>query len=176
MELVSLEDLVPQGHLLRKIDQTIDFSFIYDKVEGLYCSDNGRPAIDPVRLFKMLLIGYLFGVRSECQLVREIEVNVAYRWFLRLGLRDKVPDHSTISRNRQKRFKATGVYQEIFDEIVCQAIRLKLVDGRTLYTDSTHLKASANKRKHVEQQVAQSTRSYLGELDEAVQADRIAHD
>lgn len=174
LELISLEELVPQGHLLRKIDQTIDFSFIYDKVEHLYCADNGRPPIDPVLLFKMLFIGYLFGVRSERQLEREVQVNVAYRWFLRLGLRERVPDHTTLSRNRQKRFKGTGIYQEIFDEIVLRAMEAGLADGSTLYTDSTHLKASANKRKLVKKQVSKSTRSYLKELEEAVAQDREA--
>jgi Transposase domain (DUF772) len=80
-EMVSLEGLVPKNHLLRKIEAVIDFSFIYDRVAGLYCPDNGRPPLDPTLMFKALFIGYLFGIRSERQLVREIEVNVAYRWF-----------------------------------------------------------------------------------------------
>ena len=94
LEMVTLDQLVPRDHLLRLIDTHIRFDFIREKTEGLYCANNGRPAIDPVVLFKMLFIGYLFGVRSERQLVREIEVNVAYRWFLGLRLTDKVPDAS----------------------------------------------------------------------------------
>ncbi len=86
LEFVSIEELVPRDHLLRKIDKVIDFSFIREKVKGLYCADNGRPAVDPVVLFKMLFIGYLYGVRSERQLIRDIQVNVAYRWFLGYGL------------------------------------------------------------------------------------------
>ena len=125
LEFVSIEELVPSDHLLRKIDKTIDFTFIYDKVEHLYCADNGRPPIDPIVFFKMLFIGYTFGIRSERQLEQEVNLNVAYRWFLGMGLRDKAPDHSTISRNRQDRFAGTGVYQEIFDEIVLQAITLR---------------------------------------------------
>ncbi|KZL94111.1 hypothetical protein CLMAG_11640 [Clostridium magnum DSM 2767] len=97
LELVYIENLVPQDHVLRKIDKYIDFSFIRDLTKDLYCPDNGRPAIPPVVLFKMLFIGYLFGIRSERQLVKEIEVNVAYRWFLGLSLTDKIPSHSTIS-------------------------------------------------------------------------------
>ena len=81
LEMVSLDGLVPKDHLLRKIEAVIDFSFIHDRVAGLYCPDNGRPPLDPTLMFKALFIGYLFGVRSERQLVREIEVNVAYRWF-----------------------------------------------------------------------------------------------
>ena len=82
MEFVSIEELVPQDHLLRKIERAIDFDFIRDKVKELYCADNGRPAVDPVVLFKLVFLGYLYGVRSERQLVREIQVNVAYRWFI----------------------------------------------------------------------------------------------
>ncbi|WP_196764986.1 transposase, partial [Burkholderia mallei] len=89
-------------------------------------------------MFKLLFIGYLFGVRSERQLMREVQVNVAYRWFARFRLTDKVPDASTFSQNRRRRFTDTTVYQEIFDEIVRQAIKRGLVDGRVLYTDSTH--------------------------------------
>ena len=82
IEVVMLEELVPQDHLLRKIDKYIDFSFIRDLTRDLYCHTNGRPAVDPVVLFKMLFIGYLYGIRSERQLVKDIEVNLAYRWFL----------------------------------------------------------------------------------------------
>jgi transposase len=175
LELVSIETLVPRDRLLRKINNAIDFSFIYDKVEHLYCVDNGRPPIDPVMLFKMLFIGYLFGIRSERRLEKEIQVNTASRWFLGLGLTVKVPDHSTISRNRIDRFAGTGVYQEIFDEIVLQAMTRKLIDGKTHYTDSTHLKANANKNKHEKKLVESSTRSYLEELDADIAREREAH-
>lgn len=175
LEFVSIETLVPQNHLLRKIDRHIDFAFIYDKVEHLYCKDNGRPPVDPVMLFKMLLVGYLYGVRSERRLEQEIKYNVAYRWFLGLGLTGAVPDHSTISRNRIDRFAGTDIFQEIFDEIVLQAIAKKLVDGKTLYTDSTHLKANANKGKHENALVNSSIRSYAEELDADVVAEREAH-
>src|SRR5690606_1858997 len=122
LEMVILEDLVPADHLLRKIDKYIDFEFIRNKVRHLYCDNNGRPAIDPVLLFKMLFIGYLFGVRSERQLVRDVQVNVAYRWFLGLSLTDKIIDASTFSQQRRRRFLATDIEQQIFDEIVRQAI------------------------------------------------------
>jgi len=102
MEYVAISSLVPDDHLLRKIDQAADFRFIRERVKHLYCENNGRPALDPVVLFKLLLLGYLFGVRSERQLMREVEVNVAYRWFLGLRLRDKVPDASTLSQNRRR--------------------------------------------------------------------------
>ena len=108
-ELVSIRSLVPEGHLLRKVDAAVDFSFIRDRVKHLYCEDNDRPALDPVVLFKLLLLGYLYGVRSERQWMREVEVNVAYRWFLGLKLRDKVPDASTLSQNRRRRFSESTI-------------------------------------------------------------------
>ena len=175
MEFVSIEELVPKDHLLRKIDKVIDFRFIRDKVKSLYCADNGRPAIDPVVLFKMLFIGYLFGVRSERQLVRDIQVNVAYRWFLGFGLTDKVPDASTISQNRRRRFSESTIYQEIFDEIVVQAVNRKMVDGSILYSDSTHLKANANKNKFEVREVQKSTREYIHRLEEDITKDREDH-
>lgn len=175
LEMVTLDSLVPQDHLLRHIDRYIDFSFIRPKVEHLYCKDNGRPALDPVTLFKMLFIGYLFGIRSERRLVREIEVNVAYRWFLGLRLTDKVPDASTLSQNRRRRFRDTSVHQEIFDEVVEQAITHGLVGGRVLYTDSTHLKANANKNRFVEVEVDVTPPEYWETLEQAIDEDRRAH-
>lgn len=173
--MVTLEELVPKDHLLRKIDHYIDFSFIHDKVRHLYCENNGRPAIDPTQLFKMLFIGYLFGIRSERQLVREIQVNVAYRWFLGLSLTDKVIDASTFSQNRRRRFEQSDIEQIIFDEIVEQAIGHNLIGGQALYTDSTHLKANANKRRHSVHEVELTPMDYLEELNESVDADRHAH-
>lgn len=175
LEMVTLEMLVPQDHLLRKIDAAVDFEFIRDKVAHLYCADNGRPALDPVVLFKLLFIGYLFGVRSERQLMREVQVNVAYRWFAGFRLTDKVPDASTFSQNRRRRFTDTTVYQEIFDEIVRQAIGRGMVDGRVLYSDSTHLKANANKNKFDVVEVEQTPSAYLAALDTAVDIDRAEH-
>jgi transposase len=175
LEMVSLDGLVPKDHLLRKIDAVIDFSFIHGRVAGLYCLDNGRPPLDPTLMFKALFIGYLFGVRSERQLVREIEVNVAYRWFLGLKLTDPVFDASTLSQNRRRRYNDTTVAQDIFDTIVEQAIRHGLVDGTVLYTDSTHLKANANKNRYDLAVVAKSRSDYWDALDAAIENDREAH-
>lgn len=175
LEMVTLEELVPKDHLLRKIDAVIDFSFIHERVAGLYCPDNGRPPLDPVVMFKALFIGYLFGIRSERQLVREIAVNVAYRWFLGLRLSDPVFDASTLSQNRRRRYRDTSVAQDIFDGIVEQAIGHGLVDGTVLYTDSTHLKANANKNRFDKAMVAKSRSDYWEALDEAIEADRAAH-
>jgi len=175
LEMVTLEQLVPADHLLRLIDRHIQFDFIRERTAHLYCADNGRPALDPVTLFKMLFVGYLFGIRSERQLEREIQVNVAYRWFLRLRLTDKVPDASTLSQNRRRRFAGTDIEQTIFDTIVEQAIGHGLIGGRVFYSDSTHLKASANKNRFDVHQVEQKPVEYLAELNAAVDADRLAH-
>lgn len=104
----------------------------------------------------------------------EVHSNNAYRWFLGLGLKDSVPDHSTLNYFRE-RLKEGDVFQKIFDQVVLLAINHRLVAGRVLITDSTHLKANANKRKFVKEQVTQSTKSYIDELDEAIRADREAN-
>lgn len=161
LEMVTLEQSVPKDHLLRMIDQHTRFDFIREATEHLYCANNGRPAIDPVVSFKMLFIGYLFGIRSERRLVEEIEVNVAYRWFLGFRLTDKVLDASALSQHGRRRFAGTGVEQRIFDGIVERAVVHKLIGGWVLYTDSTHLKANANKR-HVEaHQVEQTPAAWM---------------
>lgn len=112
IEIVSLDMLVPEDHLLRKIDEHIDFSFIYDLVEEKYSLDNGRPSIDPVTLIKIPIIQYMFGIKSMRQTIKEIEVNVAYRWFLGLGFHDPVPHFSTVvSIDTYKNYCLTLVFQ-----------------------------------------------------------------
>jgi len=175
VEMISIEMLVPKNHLLRKIDATFDFEIIREKCRHLYCENNGRPSIDPVVLFKALFIGYLYGIRSERQLVKEIEVNMAYRWFLGMGIIEKVMNHSTFSQNRIRRFNGTGIFEELFNETVHQAINKGLVDGKVLFTDSTHIKANANKKKFTKEKVSRDTRKYFEKLDEEVNRDRIDH-
>jgi len=175
LELVSIEALVADKHLLRKFDQVVDFGFIRERVKHLYCEDNGRRALDPVVLFKLLLLGYVYGVRSERQLMREVEVNVAYRWFLGFKLGDKVPDASTLSQNRRRRFAESTIYQEIFDQIVLLAVNKGLASGAVLYTDSTHLKANANKNKFDLEQVQVKPQEYLAALEAAITEDRAEH-
>lgn len=123
-----------------------------------------------------MFIGYLYGIRSERQLERKIQMNIAYRWFLGLGFQDKVADHTTISWNRRTQFKGTSVFQDIFDEIVLQTMNHKMVGGRVLFTDSTHLKANANKNKFTKQMVGPETKAYLEALNQAIEEDRIAHE
>ncbi len=174
-ELVCIEDLVLKDHILRKIDKHIDFNFIYEKVSHLYCHDNGRPSIDPVRLFKMILLGYLFGIKSERRLVKEIHHNVAYRWFLGYNLTDKIPHHSVFSQNRKRRFIDSSIFQEIFEHIVFLAMKSGLIGGKVLYTDSTHIKANANKKKFRNVEVEKTPQEYIDELDQDVDKDRVNH-
>ena len=137
LEMVILKDLVPKDHLLRKIDKAIDFSFINKICKPYYCENNGRPAIEPEVLFRMLFIGYLYGIRSETRLLKEIEVNVAYRWFIGYDLTEKLPDVSVIWQNRLRRYNDTDVPQQIFDEIVRQAMAKGLVGGKIPSTNSS---------------------------------------
>ena len=175
VELVTLEELVPQEHLLRKIEEAIDFSFINKICKPYYSETKGRPAIEPEVLFRMLFIGYLYGIRSERRLLQEIEVNVAYRWFIGYDLTEKLPDVSVIWQNRLRRYNGSEVPQQIFDEIVRQAMAKGLVGGKILYTDSTHLKASANKNKFVEKRAKAEAKEYIDELNRAINEDREAH-
>jgi len=137
------EELIPEDHILRLIDRYVDFSFIRPKVEHLY-SDIGRPSVDPELMMRMLLVGYLFGFSSERRLCDEVRMHVGYRWFVGLSLDEKVPDHSTFSKNRHGRFKESRFYQQMFDQIVQQCMEKGLVSGMHLTVDSTLVKANAS--------------------------------
>lgn len=139
----KIEDHIPNDHFLRLVKTNINFDFIYKKVEHLY-SHTGQPAVDPVVLIKMLLIGYFYNIKSERQLVKEIQVNLAYRWFINYGMDEKIPDHSTISQTRRRKFKNSKLFEEIFDEILRKCIEKGYVNGETILTDSTFIKANAS--------------------------------
>ncbi|MDQ0888882.1 transposase [Paenibacillus sp. V4I9] len=162
---VNLDDFVPHDHLLRQINQLVDFSFIYQKVSHLY-SPFGRRSIDPVLLMKMLLIGYLYGIDSERKLEEEVRLNIAYRWFLGLDLESPIPDHSTFSQNRRRRFKDNTTFQEIFDHVVRLCIEKGIVTGKVIVTDSTHIKASASSYYFTMAQVEKEPAEYLKGLEE----------
>ena len=176
IEMVSLDMLVPEDHLLRKIDEHIDFSFIYDLVEEKYSRDNGRPSIDPVTLIKIPIIQYMFGIKSMRQTIKEIEVNVAYRWFLGLGFHDPVPHFSTFGKNYKRRFEGTDLFEQIFEKILYQCMKEGLVDTNTIFVDATHVKAAANRKKAKKILVAKkNARAYDQQLREEISADREAH-
>lgn len=146
IEMIALDELMPANHLVRKMEAAIDFSFIYDLVKDMY-SEVDRPGIDPVILIKLTLIQYTFGIRSMRKTIEEIETNMAYRWFLGYGFHDKVPYFSTFGKNYERRFKETDLFEEIFYRILKTAAEKKLISAEHVFIDSTHVKASANKRK-----------------------------
>lgn len=164
MCFVTLNELMPQEHFLRDLDRCVDFNFIYDKVEALY-SNTGRPSVDPVMLIKMMLIGYLYGIESERRLEQEVRVNIAYRWFLGIELDEPVPDHSTISQLRRRKFSGTTIFQDIFDEIVRKCMEEGLVTGKLLLTDSTHIRANARNDLREVIEVPDTPTEYMQKLD-----------
>ena len=148
IEMLCTDMLVPKGHLLRKIDAAVDFTHIYELVEDLYCEDNGRPGCDPVVLFKLVLIQHLFGIRSLWQIMRDAEVNVAYRWFLGYTMSQSLPHFATISCAFGHRFTAEvieGVFRWILEEVA----RAGYLSPEVVFVDGTHIKANANLKKRV---------------------------
>jgi transposase len=172
---ISLDDLVPEDHILRKIDKIVNFDFIYDLVESLYDEDEGRPSLDPVILIKLPLIQYLFGIKSMRQTIKEIQVNNAYRWFLGLDLTDPVPHFTTFGKNFQRRFQGTNIFNDIFKEILSQCFDKGLVDTNTVFVDGTHVKANANNRKYFNEEVTKDTVFYKEKLDNEIKRDREKH-
>ncbi|WP_336047179.1 transposase, partial [Solibacillus ferritrahens] len=171
LEMLTIEQLVPENHLVRKLDAAIDFSFVYPLVENLY-SPFGRPSIDPVVLFKMTMIQYVFGIRSMRQTIKEIETNVAYRWFLGFGFHTEVPHFSTFGKNYTRRFEDTDVFEQIFYRILKEIVDAGLLSADHIFIDSTHVKASANKRKFDKKMVRKETRAYEEKLQEELNIDR----
>ena len=170
----TIEELVPQEYDVRKLDSCMDWDFIYPLVKDLY-SDFGRPSIDPVVLFKMVFINILFGIHSMRRTCKEIQVNLAYRWFLGIAMEDKVPNYSTWSQNYIRRYGDSEGFHHIFTRILKQAIEYGFVDLETVYGDSTHQKANANKNKYTDEEVEIVKRVYDDELLKEINEDRIAH-
>lgn len=174
LEMLTIDQLVPEDHLVRKLEAAIDFSFIYPLVEGLY-SKHGRPSIDPVVLFKMTFIQYIFGIRSMRQTIKEIETNMAYRWFLGFGFHSEVPHFSTFGKNYVRRFQDTDVFEKIFYRILKEIMDNGLLSADHVFVDSTHVKASANKRKYDKKVVRKETRAYEEKLQLELNLDREEH-
>lgn len=175
LQVLCIDDLVPHDHLLRIIDKAIDWSFIYDLVKDTY-SDKGRPSIDPVTLIKLPLIQYLYGIKSMRQTIKEIEVNVAYRWFLGLEFYDPVPHFSTFGKNYTRRFKDTDLFEQIFEHILEECYKFRLVDPTEIFVDATHVKARANNKKMQKRIAKEETLFYESMLRKEINEDRAAHD
>lgn len=140
----SIDDHVPQDHLLRSVDQFVDLSGIRQHLAPFY-SNTGRPSIDPELLIRMLLVGYCLGIRSERRLCEEVHLNLAYRWFCRLDLMDRVPDHSTFSKNRHGRFRDSDLLRQVFETTVARCIAEGLVSGQRFAADASLIEADVNK-------------------------------
>lgn len=170
IEIVGIDGLVPQEHLLRKIDAAVDFGKIYDMVEPLYCEDNGRPSIDPVVLFKMVLIQHVYGLPSLRRTAEEIGVNVAYRWFLGYSLQEETPHFSTVSYNFKHRFTAE-VVDQVFNWILDEIAEAGYLAPKAVFIDGTHIKANANTKKQVKEEIPVVSKHYAEELMAEVNAD-----
>jgi transposase len=142
----SLERHVPATHLLRSIDRFVDLSDVRSHLAPFY-SSTGRPSIDPELLVRMLLVGYCYGIRSERRLCEEVHLNLAYRWFCRLGLDGEVPDHSTFSKNRHGRFRDCDLLRKLFETVVRRCMAEGLVEGAAFAVDASLIAADANKQR-----------------------------
>jgi transposase len=138
----SLERHVPNEHLLRRIDRFVDLSELRIYLGSFY-SDVGRPSIDPELMMRMLIVGYCFGIRSERRLCDEVHLNLAYRWFCRLGLDIGVPDHSTFSKNRHGRFRESDLLRKLFETVVARCIKERIVGGEAFGVDASMIVADA---------------------------------
>lgn len=167
---------VPADHLLRGIDRVLDLTDLRRHLAAFY-SHTGRPSIDPELMVRMLLVGYCFGIRSERRLCEEVHLNLAYRWFCRLGLEDPVPDHSTFSKNRHGRFRDSGTFRWLFDEVLRRCMAAGLVKGEGFAVDASVVAADASGQRSVpgtasldwndEQLRTRAVREYLAGLDES---------
>jgi len=169
-QMISLDELVPADHLLRKIENSIDFSFIHKLTKDYYSSSNGRPCLDTITLFKIALLNYIYGKNSIRATLEESKVNMAYRWFLNISMVDKVPNYSTFTQNYIRRYKDTDVFEKIFTVILTKIIEKGLVDPSVIFVDGTHIKANANKHKSIKKEVRVIADKYQkelrGEIDE----------
>jgi transposase len=142
----NLDELVPKDHLLRQIGRFLDFDELREHLKPFY-SHTGRPSIDPELMIRMLVIGYCYGIRSERRLCEEVQLNLAYRWFCRLSIEDRVPDHSTFSKTRHGRFRDSEALRFVFEQVVERCIREGLVGGEGFAVDASVVKADANRRR-----------------------------
>lgn len=140
--------MVPDDHLVRKVGALLDLSWAYRELAPYY-SAVGRPSIDPVLMIRMLILGYVFAIRSERQLCREVQVNLAYRWFCDLGLEDAIPDHSAFSRARNERFRESDIFRRIFERVLETCIGAGLVSGEGFAVDASLIEADANRQRSI---------------------------
>src|SRR5215470_6919955 len=169
-----LDNVVPADHLVRQIDSVIDLSWVHKELAPYY-SDTGRPSIDPVLMIRMLIVGYVFAIRSERRICAEVQVNLAYRWFCKLGIEDSIPDHSVFCRARHERFRESDALRRVFEGVVAKCIAAGLVAGEGFSIDASLIKADVDKKKRVPgdqpiawpkaEEASRAVREYLAVLD-----------
>jgi transposase len=172
----QLDEVVPDDHLVRKVDAVLDLSWVHGELAPHY-SQIGRPSIDPVLMIRMLIVGYVFAIRSERQLCREVQVNLAYRWFCELDQEDPIPDHSAFSRARNERFRDSDLFRSVFERVVESCIETGLVGGEGFAVDASLIEADANRQRSIPgkewlkgrdpQAASRAVKEYLATLDEA---------
>jgi transposase len=171
-----LDEVVPADHRVREIASVFDLSWVHTEL-GRYYSPLGRPSIDPVLIIRMLIVGYVFAIRSERSLCREVQVNMAYRWFCGLSIEDKIPDHSAFSRARNERFRDSDIFRQVFERVVEACIGAGLVGGEGFAVDASLIAADANKQRSIPghewdkngdlQTASRAVKEYLATLDDA---------
>jgi transposase len=171
-----LDEVVPADHVVREIDAVLDLSWVHAELEPHY-SSIGRPSIDPELMIRMLIVGYVFAIRSDRLLCREVKVNLAYRWFCKLGIEDQIPDHSGFSRARNERFKESDIFRRVFERVVEACIGAGLVGGEGFAVDASLIVADANKQRSIPgkdwdkqrdpQTASRAVKEYLATLDDA---------
>src|SRR5256714_4694003 len=170
-----LEDVVPSDHRVREIAAVLDLSWVHGELAPYY-SNLGRPSIDPVLMIRMLILGYVFAIRSERLLCREVQVNLAYRWFCGLSIEDKIPDHSAFSRARNERFRDNDIFRQVFERVVEACISAGLVGDKEFAVDASLIQADANKQRSIAgqdwrrdrdpQRSSRAVKEYLATLDD----------
>jgi transposase len=172
----DLDEVVPPDHLVRQIDGLLDLGWVHKELAPYY-SHTGRPSIDPVLMIRMLIVGYVFAIRSERQLCSEVQVNLAYRWFCKLSIEDNIPDHSVFCRARHERFRESNTLRRVFEGVVAICIAAGLVGGEAFSIDASLIKADVDKKKRLPgdqpmswpkaEEASRAVREYLAALDAA---------
>src|SRR6202007_102762 len=163
-------------HLVRRIDSLLDLGWVHQELAPYY-SHTGRPSIDPVLMIRMLIVGYVFAIRSERRLCSEVQVNLAYRWFCQLGIEDRIPDHSVFCRARHERFRESDALRRVFEGVVAKCIAAGLVGGEGFSIDASLIRADVDKKKRLSgdqpiawpksEEASHAVREYLAALDAA---------
>src|SRR5690242_9257340 len=171
-----LDEAVPEDHLVRGIARVLDLSWVRGELASYY-SPVGRPSIDPLLMIRMLIVGYVFAIRSERMLCREVQVNLAYRWFCGLSIEDKIPDHSAFSRARNERFRNSAIFRRVFERVVEACIAAGLVGGEGFAVDASLIAADANKQRSIpgsewkkpsdSETASRAVKEYVATLDDA---------